>query len=256
MRNEQCIAIYKYRSLTGQYGRESVERAIINNELYWQSPLQFNDPFDCLPKLYFGDDGDQRKAFYTRASKKVFEGQTRASRRRHRRNMIKMPASLMEDYLKEAWQKWLRDSAVACFSEVNDHPLMWGHYADSHGGVCLAFQEVCEDDAEWFSFPVIYQSARPRVNLTEMGDPKIMKEALFLKSDHWSYELEQRMFAWNVAPGYKTFPARSLKGVILGARIKSEDEEFIRSLISKRPELDLFRAEMDPDEFKINITST
>lgn len=253
MRDEQCIQIYKYRSLSGQYGREAIERALTHNELYWQSPVEFNDPFDCTPVLYLGDNAAQRKEFYARAAAQVYNGQPRTTRRRHRRGMDVVPAAHMEERLRHAWGQWLSASAIACFSEVHDHPLMWGHYADSHKGVCLIFDEIANDQTQWFAFPVAYQEARPRVNLARFNDPKVMMQALLLKNNHWSYEREQRMIAWHDAPGYRNFPARLLKGIILGAKIGEDDEAFVRGLLANRPDLRVLRAEVDAAEFKLNM---
>jgi hypothetical protein len=61
------------------------------------------------------------------------------------------------------------------------------------------------------------------------------------------------MFAWNGAPGYRNFPARLLKGIILGARIREDDEAFVRELLVNRRDLRVFRAEIDAAEFKLNI---
>lgn len=253
MRDEKCIRLYKYRSLSGQNGREAIKRVIMHYELYWQSPAGFNDPFDCIPVLYFGDNAAQRKEFHARAAAQVYDGQPRAVRRRHRRNMDVVPAAEMEERLRTAWNEWLSASAITCFSEVHDHPLMWGHYADSHKGVCLIFDEIANDQTEWFAFPVAYQEARPRVNLTRFNDPNVMMQALFLKSNHWSYEREQRMIDWHGAPGYRVFPARLLKGIILGAKISDDDEAFVRGLLANRPDLRIFRAEIDAAEFNLNM---
>lgn len=115
------------------------------------------------------------------------------------------------------------------------------------------FEQSLEVDREWFALPVNYQSRRPRVNLTRMSDPEVMKNALFLKNQHWSYEKEHRMFDWNIPPGYRPFPAKALKGVILGAKISSADEDFILQLARKRDTVKVLRAQIDPIDFRINI---
>jgi Protein of unknown function (DUF2971) len=253
MQNNRCIQIYKYRSLSGQYGREAIERALLHNELYWQSPVSFNDPFDCAPVLYFGDNNAQREGFYKRAAKQVYNAEPRASRRRHCKEMASVPASKMEETLQMKWDEWLSDSAIACFSAVHDDPLMWGHYADSHKGVCLIFDEIANNETQWFAFPVSYQEARPRVNLTSFNDPNVMAQALLLKSNHWSYEHERRMIAWRKPPGYRGFPVQQIKGIILGAKIEDNDQTFVRALLENRPNLQVFRAEIDVAEFKLNI---
>ncbi len=132
---------------------------------------------------------------------------------------------------------------------------MWAHYADSHKGVCLIFDEIADDQTGWFAFPVAYQESRPRVNLTCFNDPNVAMQALCLKSHHWSYECEQRMIEWHKAPGYREFPERQLKGMIFGARIGEEDEAFVRGLLEGRPDLRVFRAAIDATQFKLNIVS-
>lgn len=254
MRNERCIRIYKYRSLSGAFGREAIERALISSELYWQSPVEFNDPFDCIPVLYFGDNAAQRKAFYARTAAMALEGSPRGVRRQHRQRMNLMPANQMEEQLREAWGEWLAASAVCCFSEVSDHPLMWGHYADSHKGVCLVFDEFADLRGGWFAFPVAYSESRPRVNLTQLNDPDVAVAALCLKSDHWCYEREQRMIGWHEAAGYRKFPQQALKGIILGAKITNQDERFVRDILRRRPDLKVFRTVIDPNDFKLIVT--
>jgi hypothetical protein len=255
MRNSRCIPLYKFRSLSGQYGREAIERAVTRNELWWQTPAEFNDPFDCIPVLYFGDSNADRLAFLKRAAAHAYPDLIRADRRRNQLGMQKMPPAEMENRLRQAWPGWINDCAITCFSEECDHPLMWGHYADSHKGVCLMFEEIATEQTQWFCFPVSYQDARPRVNLTRFNNPDVMLEALCLKGTNWLYEHEQRMIQWNEPPGYREFPPECFRGIILGAKIEEPDETFVRGLVANRPELGLFRAEIDPEEFKLNIVN-
>lgn len=39
---------------------------------------------------------------------------------------------------------------IACFSYCNDNPVMWGHYADSHKGICLQFKPGVEENGSLF----------------------------------------------------------------------------------------------------------
>lgn len=253
MHENSCIQIFKYRSLSGQFGRESVERAIVDNLLYWQTPALFNDPFDCNPVLFLGKSRKQRAKFFNKASAEVYRNQSRSVRRFHRRNMIKVSAFAMENALKNEWVGWLKNSAVACFSELGDHPLMWAHYADSHRGICLVFQETIEETHPFFAIPVIYQNTRPHVDLTKMADPAVAGAAIFCKADHWSYEMEQRMFVWGEAPGYRPFPASCLTGIILGAKISESDEKFVRNLLAKTSLIDIFRAKISESTFDLEV---
>jgi hypothetical protein len=254
MINFQFQKIYKYISLSGEFGRDAIKNAIEKNRLYWQSPVLFNDPFDCYPVLYFGESKKDTAAFNKRAVKIFGSGKSRIERRKDLKNLAAYPVTEMEQKLQEGWIKSLSESSIACFSEVEDDPLMWAHYADSHKGVCLVFEEIAGPQTNWFALPVTYQKSRPRLNLTSFNNPEMAMQAICLKSDHWSYEREKRMVEWGKAPGYRNFPASQLKGIILGARIGGDDEAFVLELLKKhRPELEVHRATIDDIQFKLNI---
>lgn len=253
MREGRCTRIYKYRSLSGEFGRPAMERALLHSELYWTSPTDFNDPFDCMPVLYLGDDDASRRRFYARAAAAVHRGRPRHERRRQKRDMGRVSAARMEAQIKAEWPKWLASSAITCFSECGDHPLMWGHYADSHRGLCLIFDEVANEHREWFAFPVAYQQDRPRVDLTRFNEVGQMQSALLLKSEDWAYEREQRMIDWKGTPGYREFPRDLLRGVIFGAKMSRQDEEFMRGLLAQRPDVGVFRARVHPSQSRLEI---
>lgn len=98
---DTTLRLYKYRGLSGQFGREAVEKAILHGQLYWQSPTAFNDPFDCLPVLYYGDNEKQRRQFRARAAAAVYGG-PRPERRRRQREMGAMPPREMEKGSEES----------------------------------------------------------------------------------------------------------------------------------------------------------
>lgn len=252
MKNDQPQRIYKYRSLSGEYGREAIENAIIHHRLYWQSPLEFNDPFDCDPIFYFGDSERQRQAFIRNGPRSTLTG-PRVERMRQIADLKRRPHEAMAQVLRNEWPNWMAETAVTCFSGKNDDLLMWAHYADSHRGVCLIFDESIEDD--FFTLSVSYESVRPRANICTMGPADIMKVTLLTKSTHWEYEDEYRIIAYRKLRGYKNFPSKCLVGLVLGAKISADDEGFVLGLLTKRASLEVYRAQIDSSQFKINIVA-
>lgn len=76
---------------------------------------------------------------------------------------------------------------ILCFSKGWRNPLLWGHYADKHKGICLGF-EVSDSDIK----KVDYIETRP-------PPPDVLSEAfvmglLFTKFSHWHYEQEYRVY--------------------------------------------------------------
>lgn len=256
MKGNIPINLYKYRSLSGDFGRATVEQIISKNRIYWQSPLQFNDPFDCLPVLKFPFNIKERKRFSAKAAVQGNSAKGRRARRGVMRDINKVHRKEMEDILKASWAHWLEDTAVTCFSEVGDEPLMWGHYADSHKGVCFKFHEYAGDKLQWFAMPVAYYEERPIVKLTSFSDEENAMKALFSKANWWEYEREHRMIDWRGKPGLRSFPHYALKEVILGAKISSEDEAFVRSLSAGRPGLSVTKAKIHPTQYRLVIDQT
>ncbi len=75
------------------------------------------------------------------------------------------------------------------------HPLLWGHYADKHNGICLGFDVP---DTEVFK-RVEYHKNRltmPEIGITTLHDidEQAMQHLLYKKFDAWKYESEYRAF--------------------------------------------------------------
>jgi hypothetical protein len=116
------------------------------------------------------------------------------------------------------------------------HPLLWGHYADKHKGICLGF-DVTDDDT---FHPLEYWSER--WTLAELGlrslkdmDESALKKVLFSKFDAWKYEEEYRCFARLESADQATglyfidlSPRLKLAQIILGAR-----SELTRTAVEK-----------------------
>lgn len=250
MKDDTAQRIYKYRSLGGDFGHQAIENSILYDRLWWQSPLEFNDPFDCDPVFFFGENDKQRREFLKRGPGSTLVG-TRAERMQQVNELRKKPHKYMAKVLQEEWPKWMADTAVTCFSGKNDDLLMWAHYADSHRGVCLIFDDSIEDD--FFALSVNYKEYRPRANICTMRPIDIMEITMLTKSVHWQYEDEYRIIGYRRKRGYNEYPSKCLSGIVLGARINEDDAKFVINLANKRQSLEIYQASIDKEKFKINI---
>lgn len=79
---------------------------------------------------------------------------------------------------------------LLCFTRGYREPILWGHYADKHRGVCLGF-DLADD---WVA-PVKYVKSRPNI-ITEDGtvDEEAFVRTSIYKDRTWSYEKEIRTF--------------------------------------------------------------
>lgn len=98
---------------------------------------------------------------------------------------------------------------------------MWGHYADSHKGVCLVFDipaffyEKCDEKehlnlAARALFPVIYQNEKPKpksiYNNVNENYQRVIRDAISHKGSEWEFEHEVRLIVatWNATPDKHT----------------------------------------------------
>ena len=89
--------------------------------------------------------------------------------------------------LKDTKVEISKSKGLLCFSEAWKNPVLWGHYADKHKGLCLGF-EVPDDTIK----KIEYLDSRfsPQRTL----DEEFMKKLLFTKFKHWEYEQEYRIY--------------------------------------------------------------
>jgi len=67
-------ALYKYRDFSGDNSKY-VERIFTHNEVYFSKPIDFNDPFDCRPKISLEANKNEIRA-YIKNRYQPFEGST------------------------------------------------------------------------------------------------------------------------------------------------------------------------------------
>lgn len=130
------------------------------------------------------------------------------------------------------------NNGLICMSETWKSPLLWGHYADCHKGVCLIFN--VDDSSKWRKVKYTDQ----RKSLDDFGVDTIndLKGEDFTtlcstKFKAWEYEQEWRLFP-KLRPARKDFvdgnffykfsdndgEIMRLDGIIFGARCKIEDD--------------------------------
>jgi len=138
----------------------------------------------------------------------------------------------MEKDLYEATCKQYR---VYCLTEKADSPLMWGHYADSHTGICLEFDARSEPFTN--ASKVEYRTTYPARNIGAS-----IAEHFIRKSQDWSYEAEWRLFAGEQGDAqstltiktdndFLTLPSGVLKSVTIGSLADESSRRRIEHLV-------------------------
>jgi hypothetical protein len=121
--------IYKYFPIN-QYTLAT----FINKKIWFSFPQDFNDPFDCqinVDKTCSEASCEQCRDAYGPQCDQFLYALRQLTL--DQRIDIKQVAKSTNDQLKRA--------GVSCFSKNNNNILMWSHYADSHKGICVEFEQ-------------------------------------------------------------------------------------------------------------------
>ena len=206
-------------------------KALINNELFFGIPNNFNDPLDCKfsLSLYPLPSFQQAERFYL--SLKLSDNELKAKLLSYKEN----PKIIRKDIEADYTLKLRKSFCITCFSERADSILMWSHYADKHKGICLKFDWKVHP--KYFKgYKVQYTSELPKV--TYNGNRQFDTTDIFLtKLKHWKYEKEIRSIA-AVEDGIQiaAFNPKALVAVIFGEKISAEDKLTIKKVISGNKE--------------------
>ena len=231
---------------------KSIEQAIADRRVYFSSPTQFNDPFDCRAGLDVSDSDTMRRL------SRFLRGEVAPSDIPKLLDSGEVSRARYAAAIARAHRK--RDAAlfgqlnmgVCCLTERPDSALMWAHYARSHEGVCLEIAPyqggkmerhplnvAYRSDPDAFPFEMMQPVSYGAEYLTcPLGDGPEGFEVFFRKSEDWEHEKEWRALMPDTSkPQLSGGPPRMrgsnsayplgknrLTGVILGFRMSRRDK--------------------------------
>jgi Protein of unknown function (DUF2971) len=248
--------LYKYRGFS-ESTRDYVRQIIVENKVWFSSPADLNDPFDCKVHASFKGTVREYKKDMLRLLKKYNPSLNRQQRQAENARIFKeekrhkkpdLFSNVVADVQKE-YDRW----GVYCLSVRNDNILMWSHYANGHKGICLGFGHRPARPLGP-AFPVMYSPELPRVSYLEGGDVEKFRADFLTKDLPWEHEREWRVIDRNRGRGFRQFPPESLVEIILGAQMTQEDRAVIISWIEARPlKPSLFEARARNNAYELEI---
>ena len=161
---------------------------------------------------------------------------------------------------------------VLCLTGSGRSPLMWAHYADSHCGALLEFDERHpafnrrrhSEDEFGFLRRVWYSDTRPHMTLESFDDA--MVELAQTKALEWAYEQEMRLL-WPLTMADQTLqagagkihlidvPAPALRSVTMGCKAPQDFVEKVKNVLAANAaasHVQLLQAEIDRLAFALN----
>lgn len=241
------------------YQFQKIDRCLISNlsknQLFFQHPTKFNDPFDCKIDYYLRGSIEKWFEFldghHPDEIKRILNDHIEADIFEYESDEIAFyPTSERrinvggDLFYASDFKKGIPE--VCCFSEINNSILMWSHYANNHKGICLSFRSklieerhCLELDSHDYPFiEVFYSKNTPSaVNMLEKEERgRKLSEFLITKHSDWEYEHEYRLL--NIEPKNsksveKKYNKQSLEGVIFGLNTSEEDMQSVYEVIEE-----------------------
>jgi hypothetical protein len=237
--------LYRYRDLVGLRA-EWVRQIIVDSQIYFASPAQFNDPFDCRIRFRTEGSFDELRGNLDQLMR------SRGFSRQERRQKIRNVGDPIEFIRKitASFQSEIDGTGVLSLSSSHENILLWSHYACSHSGVCLQFKVIVDSPFFAPAMPVLYERDLPVPELIGADKDERAEQLLFTKAEDWTYEREWRLISPDKAPGARAFNPELLSAIILGAKMPKPDIRLVKSWVTQRRlPVTLYQAALDPKKY-------
>jgi hypothetical protein len=277
---------YKKGTINGTIVEDLLARLLVR----FTQPSQFNDPFDCRPRIkgyenpHYINEILQKEAAQCRNTRHFdtlsveqrerAEGLIRDALKQKAEEHSLNPGKLEEELLTSMNRRLSETIGIICLSERPDSVLMWSHYADQHRGFAVGFDTDTDFFAKRHYEPpeigelrkVTYSTSRPTVVVpTTDASPDV--DMFFTKNCEWTYEREWRMLRLlkdghpQPKAGIYLFPipSDSICELIFGSRAAELQEESLKptlQIIHSNPVLRNIRirkADLSRDTYVLDI---
>lgn len=260
MSHDDPIALYKYKDLSGD-GIGHVEDMLGNNQLWYSSPLNFNDPFDC--RCVFNIRNTREELVFRKAAFLVkHNGMTLADALAQADGDIPTGPQEVEQWQEQQIEGPSRQAAntsILCLTPVCDDFTMWTHYAKNHTGICIQFRVRDVSEEEHLNFiaaahAIEYADRCPMINIVRDETVDIVRKAFLTKSTPFRYEREWRIVRMNQSPGLKSIPKGIVDAVILGCQIDPAVRERVVNACAKyEGDVEIMQATLDPETYGLTM---
>ena len=223
--------------------------SLVKGYLYFASPSQLNDPFDCQI--------DIGKILLKIATQKT-----------NNKSTVLKEFSKLETTLLDM-QNGINTFGICSFSLDNMETLMWSHYANDHKGACVmySFPEPFLVDEEnrnnIFGVAKVAYDSNPVTNwIKTMTTAKLYRMDVFYqeftsllltqKSPSWQYEREVRIVRTKTGP--LKIHSSFIKQICFGLQTSEEDIELITKIAGEiSSDIEFCRIIRGDDDFGLKL---
>lgn len=245
--------IYKYESFN--------IHSLMNlkaQSIYFGSPRNFNDPYDCGIVGTVADPSDDQ---IERLKQRLLSDPSLLPQAKQ--HLESMPFHKLRQELINGANKgaanmretFLNTRGVTCFSECNDDLLMWGHYGGQYKGFCVAFNTAKHPFTKLHK--VQYVDSIPQFDMVECtvnkNYDKFFEDFFCTKSISWKYEKEWRAMHTEAGTLF-TYEADALLAIYFGPDIERQALEIVCLIVQgQNPDVKFFEGKRSETEFKVEF---
>lgn len=231
-----------------------------HNQIYLNSPDNFNDPYDCCISYFFEDvwkdiskvhiensmnlsDIEQSKILsLLEKGMTIFEIKKKF---KYNETIVEEINFIIEDiqdnieelYMDKLQKNIYRNIKISCFSETHNNILMWAHYAKNHTGFCIEYDITNLDFADFKNelYPLFYKN-KPIITFKKAEDIRNLSFfliSMLTKFKHWNYEKEWRFIKLCSKENYFNMPCKP-SAVYLGTKISDDNWQKIVQLCKEQ----------------------
>jgi hypothetical protein len=250
--------LYRYYQITEEKRRDWLRDLIVNERLFFSRPSGFNDPLDCKVPIDFAAPADKMLEHWRRESPALFPALPAKERKLTVKALIRDAKTPKGRKYQEAQTHAVLDqNGISCFATSATNMLLWSYYAEGHQGVAVRFQftptTLARLGTSYLLVDVAYQSNFPHIRYYYTTRDALFRTIFGTKAIAWKHEEEWRIVLAEQHGAFR-LPPGIIDGVILGMRTRSDDEAFIRSLITQRQQpIELLRVVHKPNSFDLEL---
>jgi hypothetical protein len=179
------------------YTADTAIKVLTTQKVRWNSPLNFNDPFDCYfspePKFDVSKMAHKKRErlldLVSQDTEPDFDPQNPYVKylltlRQHAKSMSREQAreklgTILDELgygnglenltslWREIWKKMMADFRLLCVCESKDNLLLWTHYTNNHTGAVFQFECIAELDVPLLAAQRVVYSDEPPGLATE-----------------------------------------------------------------------------------------
>ncbi|MGD0339950.1 MAG: DUF2971 domain-containing protein [Bacteroidota bacterium] len=256
--------LYKFR----HFDDANHVRMLTHREIFFPSPIKFNDPFDAaIPVRYEDGTPEQIIQWFDNYLAEVEPALRPPERIKKARQMFKNAIHRNHNWVqltRTRVRALVETIGIFSTSAANENILNWSHYSAGHKGFCVGFySQQLLNICTFFTFNqqrpasicgVNYSPDYPRINPFAMSNRDRLNAQFLTKAKDWIHEKEYRLLLAAGANEVLPLDESSFASITLGCSIDQEHKNLVVDILNTwKIKPILLQSHRDDDAFSLHF---